>query len=147
VTLLELLLIPGVGPPPLESLCHVLTHTNPLQLETPWRTFLAPPAELFTIEDARVRMGNGNTIAFKLTVQTGRNSPVVQDLYSGPSSREDVVEKLEKRLGRVYARVRLGIEQNHEAEIFGQGINFFHPENWYAIHSVLRTLLKMTGLY
>jgi len=54
---------------------------------------------------------------------------------------------LEKRLGRVYARLRLGIEQDHEAEIFGQGINFFHPENWYAIHSVIRGLLKLSGLY
>ena len=72
---------------------------------------------------------------------------MVQDLYSGPSSEEDVFGKLEKRLGRVYARLRLGIEQDHEAEIFGQGINFFHPENWYAIHSVIRGLLKLTGLY
>jgi uncharacterized protein len=71
----------------------------------------------------------------------------VQDLYSGPSSEEDVCGKLEKRLGRVYARLRLGIEQDHEAEIFGQGINFFHPENWYAIHSIIRALLKLTGLY
>jgi predicted MPP superfamily phosphohydrolase len=72
---------------------------------------------------------------------------VVQDLYSGPSTEEDVFGKLEKRLGRVYARLRLGIEQDHEAQIFGQGINFFHPENWYAIHSVIRGLLKLTGLY
>ena len=72
---------------------------------------------------------------------------MVQDLYSGPSSGKDVLRQLEKRLGRVYARLRLGIEQDHEAEIFGQGINFFHPENWYAIHSVIRRLLKMTGLY
>jgi predicted MPP superfamily phosphohydrolase len=72
---------------------------------------------------------------------------VVQDLCSGPFTQEDVLGKLENRLGRVYARLRLGIEQDHEAEIFGQGINFFHPENWYAIHSVIRGLLKLTGLY
>jgi len=62
-------------------------------------------------------------------------------------TQEDVLGKLEKRLGRVYARLRLGIEQDHEAEIFGQGINFFHPENWYAIHTLIRGLLKLTGLY
>jgi predicted MPP superfamily phosphohydrolase len=72
---------------------------------------------------------------------------VVQDLHSAPSVDEDVFCKLEKRLGRVYARLRLGIERDHEAEIFGQGINFFHPENWYAIHSVIRGILKLTGLY
>ncbi len=61
---------------------------------------------------------------------------------------EPVLSKLEQRLGgRVYARQRLGIETDHEAQIFGQGLNFFHIENWYSIHSVIRTLLKLTGLY
>jgi predicted MPP superfamily phosphohydrolase len=47
----------------------------------------------------------------------------------------------------VHARQRLGIESYHEAQIFGQGINFFHPENWYSVHAGIRTLLKLTGLY
>ena len=61
---------------------------------------------------------------------------------------ETVLSKLEQRLGgRVYARQRLGIETDHEAQIFGQGLTFFHIENWYSIHSVIRTLFKLTGLY
>ncbi len=36
---------------------------------------------------------------------------------------------------------------DHEAQIFGQGINFFHIENWCSVHSVIRTTLKLTGLY
>jgi uncharacterized protein len=61
---------------------------------------------------------------------------------------ETVLSKLEQRLGgRVYAKQRLGIETDHEAQIFGQGLNFFHIENWYSIHSVIRLLLKLTGLY
>ena len=55
--------------------------------------------------------------------------------------------RLEERLGRVHAHQRLGIESDHEAQIFGQGINFFHPENWYSVHAVIRTFLKLTGLY
>jgi uncharacterized protein len=55
--------------------------------------------------------------------------------------------KLESRLGRVYARQRLGIERDHEAQIFGQGINFFHIENWYSVHAIIRAALKLTGLY
>jgi predicted MPP superfamily phosphohydrolase len=39
------------------------------------------------------------------------------------------------------------MEMGHEERIFGQGINFFHPENWYSIHSVIRIILKLTGLY
>jgi uncharacterized protein len=54
--------------------------------------------------------------------------------------------ELELRLGRVHARQRLGIEKDFE-EIFGHGINFFHPENWYSIHSAIRFALKLTGLY
>ena len=61
---------------------------------------------------------------------------------------EPILSKLEQRLGgRVYARQRLGIETDHEAQIFGQGLTFFHIENWYSVHSVIRTLLKLTGLY
>ena len=55
--------------------------------------------------------------------------------------------KLEQRLGRLHARQRLGIETDHEAQILGQGLNFFHIENWYSVHSLIRTALKLTGLY
>jgi uncharacterized protein len=61
---------------------------------------------------------------------------------------EPILSKLEQRLGgRLYAKQRLGIETDHEAQIFGQGLTFFHIENWYSIHSVIRTLFKLTGLY
>jgi hypothetical protein len=60
---------------------------------------------------------------------------------------EVVVNKLERRLGRLHARQRLGVETDHEAQIFGQGINFFHIENWHSIHSVIRMMLKLMGLY
>jgi hypothetical protein len=36
------------------------------------------------------------------------------------------------------AKQRLGIEKDHEAQIFGQGINFFHIENWYSIYLLIR---------
>jgi predicted MPP superfamily phosphohydrolase len=57
------------------------------------------------------------------------------------------LHKLEQRLGPLHARQRLGIEIDHEAQIFGQGLNFFHPENWYATPSLIRAVLKITGLY
>jgi hypothetical protein len=60
---------------------------------------------------------------------------------------EAIFSKLEQRLGRLHAKLRLGIETDHEAQIFGQGINFFHIENWYSVHSVIRTTLKLMGLY
>jgi predicted MPP superfamily phosphohydrolase len=71
---------------------------------------------------------------------------VAQNLRPDPSTQGAILAKLERRLGQVHARQRLGIEKDHE-NIFGQGINFFHPENWYSVHSFIRNALKLTGLY
>jgi uncharacterized protein len=60
---------------------------------------------------------------------------------------EALLSKLEQRLGRLHASQRLGIETDHEAQVFGQGLNFFHIENWYSVHSVIRNTLRLTGLY
>jgi predicted MPP superfamily phosphohydrolase len=54
---------------------------------------------------------------------------------------------LEKRLGRLHARQRLGIELDHEAQVFGQGLNFFHVENLTSSHALIRTALMVSGLY
>jgi uncharacterized protein len=59
----------------------------------------------------------------------------------------DLIKRLEKRLGRLHARQRLGIEKDYEAHVLGHGINFFHIENWYPAHFLIRNLLKLSGLY
>lgn len=58
-----------------------------------------------------------------------------------------MLHTLEKRLGRLHARQRLGIEKDHEAQIFGQGLTFFHPENATLSHALISGLLMLTGLY
>ena len=70
-----------------------------------------------------------------------------QDVWPQPGLTQDLVEKLERRLGRLHARQRLGIENDYETHVFGYGMNFFHIENWYSIHSLIRKTLKLTGLY
>jgi predicted MPP superfamily phosphohydrolase len=62
-------------------------------------------------------------------------------------AENEILSSLEQRLGRLHARQRLGIEADHEAQVFGQGLNFFHIENWYSVHSMIRAILKLTGLY
>ena len=42
---------------------------------------------------------------------------------------------------------RLGIEKDHEAQVFGQGINFFHIENLVLAPVLIRAVLMATGLY
>lgn len=61
--------------------------------------------------------------------------------------KPDIVERLEQRLGKQYARQRLAVETEFHARVFGGGLNFFHIENWYSVHSVIRNTLKITGLY
>jgi predicted MPP superfamily phosphohydrolase len=60
---------------------------------------------------------------------------------------EDILAKLEQRLGRLHTRQRLGIETDHEARVFGQGLTFFHPENSTATQAIIRLVLQLTGLY
>jgi uncharacterized protein len=60
---------------------------------------------------------------------------------------EDILAELEQRLGRLHARQRLGIETDHEAQVFGQGLTFFHPENSTATQTIIRIVLQLTGLY
>jgi len=59
----------------------------------------------------------------------------------------NIQQALEKRLGPVHARQRLGIEQESDPKVFGGGLNFFHPENWYSIHAMIRYTLKVSGFY
>jgi predicted MPP superfamily phosphohydrolase len=62
-------------------------------------------------------------------------------------ANQDILSILEQRLGRRYARQRLGIEKDHEAQVFGQGINFFHIENLALSHLLIRAGLMAMGLY
>jgi predicted MPP superfamily phosphohydrolase len=59
----------------------------------------------------------------------------------------DLRQRLQERLGPVYARQRLGIEEEAVPQVFGRGFNFFHPENWYSSHALIRYVLKLSGLY
>src|SRR5262249_16428106 len=63
------------------------------------------------------------------------------------SMNDSVSKSLERRLGRLHAKLRLGIEAEHEAQVFGQGIKYFHIENLTSSRFVIATLLKLAGLY
>jgi len=61
--------------------------------------------------------------------------------------QQEILRKLEQRLGTIHARLRLGIETEKDQHVFGGGLNFFHPENWYSVHSLIRYTLRLTGFY
>ena len=54
---------------------------------------------------------------------------------------------LEPRLGRLHIRQRLGLERDYEAQVFRRGTHFFHLENWYSVHSLIRWSLRLAGLH
>jgi uncharacterized protein len=60
---------------------------------------------------------------------------------------KDILRELEKRLGPLHAKQRLGIETDHEAQVFGQGLTFFHLENVSLAPAIIITALKLAGLY
>jgi predicted MPP superfamily phosphohydrolase len=55
--------------------------------------------------------------------------------------------RLEQRVGRCHLNQRLGIERDFEAKIFGHGRNFFHLENWYSMHALIRHALRLSCLH
>lgn len=57
------------------------------------------------------------------------------------------LKRLEERIGWVHLQQRLGIEVDHAAQVFGRGRTFFHIENWYSIHALIRLTLRGLGLY
>jgi predicted MPP superfamily phosphohydrolase len=62
-------------------------------------------------------------------------------------TNDEIATLLQHRVGRVHARQRLSIEAEHEAQAFGPGLNVFHVESWYSVHSVIRSVLWVIGLY
>jgi hypothetical protein len=68
--------------------------------------------------------------------------------HSPPLTAEEeaALEALVPRLGRLHVRQRLGLERDFEAHVFGPGRHFFHLENWYSMHSLVRAGLRLLGL-
>ncbi|MFT6986659.1 MAG: putative MPP superfamily phosphohydrolase [Psychromonas sp.] len=55
----------------------------------------------------------------------------------------NILAALEKRLGAEQSKRRIASEEAHTAQVFGQGRNFFHIENFYSIHKIIRTIMRL----
>jgi len=60
---------------------------------------------------------------------------------------DEVLLRLETRLGPFHAQFRLGMEREHEAQAFGQGLNFLHLENLPLMQVMIEIALRVTGTY
>lgn len=90
-------------------------------------------------------MERGHSEGRSTVIGSGRGLPEGTATDPGPAAAE--MEKLERRIGRIHLRQRLGIEAEHGTQVFGRGRNFFHIENWYSIHALIRFTLRSLGLY
>lgn len=61
-------------------------------------------------------------------------------------TRDEELLYLQERVNPYHLQQRLGIEEHREGWVIGQGINLFHLENWYSIHSLIRGTLRVLGL-
>jgi predicted MPP superfamily phosphohydrolase len=64
-----------------------------------------------------------------------------------PSGDRLLHERLGARLGRVHIRQRLSLESEYERHVFRRGTHFFHLENWYSVHGLIRAVLRLAGLH
>jgi len=88
------------------------------------------------------RFGDGRIIC------TGK--PVSQDDYSVITARTDdspAFQRLRQRVGAIHLQQRLGIEEDYERKVFGQGRNIFHIENWHFGHVIIRNSLRLLLLH
>lgn len=60
---------------------------------------------------------------------------------------EQLRRRLETRVGSLHLRQRQGIQRDHVTRVFGRGRNFFHIENWYSVHALMRLCMRLTGSY
>ena len=60
---------------------------------------------------------------------------------------DEVIRRLESRLGRLHAKLRLGIEREHEEQAFGQGLTFLHVENMPLTQAAIEVALRATGTF
>lgn len=54
---------------------------------------------------------------------------------------------LGERLGKTHLQQRIGMESEMGHHVLGYGRNYFHLENWYSAHSVIRNALRLAGLH
>ena len=57
------------------------------------------------------------------------------------------LHRIETRPEPLHARLRLGMEREHEAQAFGQGLTFLHLENMPAMQAIIELTLRATGTY
>jgi predicted MPP superfamily phosphohydrolase len=68
-------------------------------------------------------------------------------LASSQGLGDDIPESLQQRVGRLYARQRLGMERDQEADVAAQEVKLLRMESAPSAHLAIRAAVVMSGLY
>jgi uncharacterized protein len=60
---------------------------------------------------------------------------------------DEVLRRLESRLGKVHAKVRLGIEREHEEQAIGKGVTLLHIQDMPFAEATIKAVLRASGTY
>ena len=84
----------------------------------------------------------------KANLRPAANEPVTTepDADIGKPSRDQVMT-LARRIDRAHVERRLVLEQHHEGHVRRFGKRFFYIESWFSAHAVIRSSLRLVGLY
>lgn len=75
------------------------------------------------------------------------DSPVATDADAEAAAGAAPLTTLAGRMGATHLERRLSLEEEHERRVRRFGTRFFYLESWYSAHSVIRTSLRLVGLY
>jgi predicted MPP superfamily phosphohydrolase len=81
-----------------------------------------------------------------MSIPSEDRSPILRETDATGATTD--LSSLSARIGRTHLRQRLGLEEDHEVFVVRRpGAHFFYPENWYSVHGVIRTCLRLSGMY
>ncbi len=66
--------------------------------------------------------------------------------FTDNRASDEALRQLADRVGPIHLRIRLGLEAEKERQLFGQGRNFFHIENWALAGAILKHGLNLFQL-
>ncbi len=64
-----------------------------------------------------------------------------------PLGSDALQQLLQPRLGAQHVQQRLLRERDHHVEVLAPGRKFFHLENWYSVHGLIRGCVRLVGLH
>jgi uncharacterized protein len=59
----------------------------------------------------------------------------------------EILESLQQRLGLLYPRQRIALEDDFEARALDRNLNYFNPGSWFESPTIIGNALKLAGLH